>query len=145
MSFHTCRFDCTMYKQKQVLWETEITVHWYTRTFSMSEYPNWPKICCVHQAHLNILCTRLETNFMKASWSGLLHLEVAAGEGETGDFDREDGGGAGDRPRPGLRPRTRWRRQVSVIALSSAPSSLLSSCCSRVCSLPTAKERRACN
>lgn len=87
---------------------------------------------------------------MKASWSGLPHLE-AAGEGETGaerpagDLAREDGGGAGDRPRPGLRPLTRWRRHVSVMALSSAPSSLLSSCCSRVWSLPTAKDRRACS
>ena len=87
---------------------------------------------------------------MKASWSCLPHLETA-GEGDTGaerpagDLAREDGGGAGDRPRPGLRPLTRWRRHVSVIALSSAPSSLLSSCCSRVWSLPTAKDRRACN
>jgi len=89
---------------------------------------------------------------MNASCSGLPHLEEAAGEGETGadkplagDLAREDGGGAGDRPRPGLRPLTRCLRQVSVMALSSAPSSLLSSCCSRVWSLPTAKERRACS
>ena len=102
--------------------------------------------------YLNMLCTRLDTNFMNASCSGLPHLEEAAGEGETGadkplagDLAREDGGGAGDRPRPGLRPLTRCLRQVSVMALSSAPSSLLSSCCSRVWSLPTAKERRACN
>ena len=61
---------------------------------------------------------------MKASCSVLPDLDIA-GEGETGadraagDLALEEEGGAGDRPRPGLRPRTRWRRQVSVMALAS--------------------------
>ena len=38
---------------------------------------------------MNILCTRLDTNFMNASWSGLPHLE-AAGEGETGQKGQQE-------------------------------------------------------